>query len=338
MLSIIVAHIDNIIVFCYYNIQTKRCQTKKQKGKGDRLLKIVTFGEILFDVYGDKRYIGGAGLNFAAHCAKCGAQSYLISAVGKDGLGEQALKIIKGLGVFPDFIRYSSQDTGRCLAALDADGVPSYDVLRDVAYDHIELSDKSISDINSLGADALYFGTLIQRSAVSRRSLKKLCAEGSFREIVCDINLRKNCYDSDSVKFCFEQATVLKLSGEEEPLMRDFSLYRTHLSDPQSICQAICDAYAKLRYVVFTMGDKGSFVYDAKRKTGFVQEAKKVKLASTVGAGDSYLAAWMTSYLAGCDWKVCARNAAEISGYVVSQMAAIPDYTFVGGKIYEKSC
>lgn len=301
-------------------------------------MKIISFGEILFDIYGDRRFIGGAGLNFAAHCAKCGAESYLVSAIGNDALGEKALNIIKALGVFSDFIQYSQNGTGRCMATLDAGGIPSYDVLQDVAYDNIIISDKSISDINNLGADALYFGTLIQRNLVSRNSLKKLCMECSFKEIVCDINLRKNCYDCDSVKFCFEQATVLKLSDEEEPLLSNFSLYHSNSTDPQSICKAICDAHAKIKYVIFTMGAKGSFIYDAKRQEGFIQKAKKVKLESTVGAGDSYIAAWLTLYLAGNDLKLCANNAAEVSGYVVSQIAAIPDYSFIGGKINEKTC
>lgn len=300
-------------------------------------MKILTFGEILFDIYGDKHFIGGAGLNFAAHCAKCGAESYLISAIGNDTLGEKALNIIKGLGVSSDFIQYSQNDTGRCITSLDADGIPSYVVLQDAAYDNILISDKSISDINNLGADALYFGTLIQRTPVSRNSLKKLCMECYFKEIVCDINLRKKCYDYDSVKFCFEQATILKLSDEEEPLLSDFNLYNSNSNDPQSICKAICDEYSQIKYVIFTMGIKGSFIYDAKRQAYFIQKAKKVKLASTVGAGDSYIAAWLTSYLSGNDLKLCANNAAEVSGYVVSQIAAIPNYNFIGGKINEKT-
>ena len=45
------------------------------------------FGEILFDVFGDDRCIGGAPFNFAAHFAQLGGEAVMVSAVGDDELG-----------------------------------------------------------------------------------------------------------------------------------------------------------------------------------------------------------------------------------------------------------
>ena len=183
--------------------------------------KILSFGEIIWDVYEKGAVIGGAALNFSAHAARCGQETYMFSAVGQDALGREAIDIIHTFGVRTDFIKHADKETGRCLVRLDKNGVPSYHVVQDVAYDHITVSNHDIIAIRELAPDALYFGTLIQRSATSRAALHKLCQACSFGEIICDINLRKDCYDSASVAFCLNNATILKVSEEEEPLLRE---------------------------------------------------------------------------------------------------------------------
>ena len=140
---------------------------------GEKMKKILSFGEIIWDVYEKKALIGGAALNFSAHAARCGQETYLFSALGQDELGREAIAIIHKFGVRTDFIKYSDKETGRCLVSLDKNGVPSYHVVQDVAYDHITVSDHDIIAIREMAPDALYFGTLIQRSATSRARFEK---------------------------------------------------------------------------------------------------------------------------------------------------------------------
>lgn len=289
-------------------------------------MRIIAFGEIIWDCYEKESCIGGAALNFAAHCAKCGAESYLFSAVGDDALGRQAIGVLEGFGVDCTYVQFSGKETGRCLVQLNADGIPQYNVLADTAYDNITCTAENTASVNGGGFDALYFGTLIQRSPVSRDSLRKLCDECRFPEIVCDVNLRKNCFDADSATLCLEKATVLKISEEEEPALRALHLYETDTDDPQSVCEAICGRYPQIKYLLFTRGENGSFVYCAKERTSVTVPAKPVTVVSTVGAGDSFLAAWTVSYLAGRPPQAATEAAAALSGFVVSQTDAVPDY------------
>lgn len=295
---------------------------------------ILSFGEIIWDIYETEYFIGGAGLNFAAHCSRCGANSFLFSAVGNDELGKRATGIISELNINQKFIKHSDKATGQCIVKLDGNGTPDFKVLEKTAYDNITVSEDDISFINRTGFDALYFGTLIQKSPVSRDSLRKLCKECSFKEIVCDINLRKNCYDKESVRFCLENATILKISEEEEPLLKKLNVYSSISNSYEDISKAICSQYTQIKYLILTLGEKGSFVYCAESKKHFIKKARNVDVVSTVGAGDSFIAAWITSYLFGKSAETSTETATQLSGFVVSKKDAIPDYIFRGGVIY----
>ena len=286
--------------------------------------KILSIGEIIWDVYENEAVIGGAPLNFAAHAKRCGAKSFLISAVGNDALGENAIKIIENLQVDTRFIKTPAFPTGRCEVTLNKSGIPSYNVLNNTAFDNITLSDDDIEKIKNEGFDALYFGTLIQRSSVSKAALRILCRACAFKEIICDINLRKNCYDKDSVMFCLENATILKISDEEEVFLRDMGLYSVKSNDYESIAKAISKAYKNIKIIAITLGEKGSFVFEVKKQAGFLFCGEKANVVSTVGAGDSYTAALCTSLLFGEPLQKAVEKATALSAYVVSHKEAIP--------------
>ena len=286
--------------------------------------KILSFGEIIWDVYESEELIGGAPLNFAAHAKGCGAKSFMVSAVGGDRLGGNALDLIKAFGVDASCVKVAPFQTGKCEVTLNESGVPTYNVLSNVAFDNIILSDTDIEKINAISFDALYFGTLIQRSEVSRAALEKLCKSCSFKEIICDVNLRKNCYSSDSALFCLENASILKISDEEEPLLREMGLYSAESGNCESIAKSIAAAYPNIKIIVITLGANGSFVYDTQTASGFLCGGEKVEVVSTVGAGDSYTAAFCVSFLLGEGAKTAAKKATELSAYVVAHKAAIP--------------
>ena len=295
--------------------------------------KILAFGEIIWDVYPDASAIGGAALNFAAHVTASGGAAYLFSAVGEDSLGDKAIDEISGFGINTSFIKRSDRQTGRCDVSLDKNGVPSFKVIEDTAYDNIRITERDIAEIRAISPDVLYFGTLIQRGEVSRASLARLISECSFGEIVCDINLRKNCYDRDSAQLCLKKATILKLSDEEEPLLRELGLYRVEGDSHAAIARAICESYKNVRTVLLTLGGNGSFIYESETGEHFYVAAKPARVASTVGAGDSYVAAFLVSYLSGAGLKRSAELASTVSGYVVAHTEAVPSYTLRGGEI-----
>ena len=288
--------------------------------------KILSIGEIIWDIFPDKQVIGGAPLNFAAHSSLCGAESSLLSAIGNDTLGEDALKALNDFGVSTKYVKRVDQPTGQCIVTLDENAIPSYKVLREVAYDNIVITDEDIVNINEEKYDALYFGTLIQREPVSRKAVRDVVNNCTFKDIICDVNLRPNCYDEDSVEFCLKNATIIKVSIEEEPILRSFGGY-----DPCSDCvgdisRALCNHYGNLKIVILTLGKAGSYAYDVRDDKEYTQCSIGDTVVSTVGAGDSFVAAWLTCFLDGRSIEACMKKAAEISGLVVAHIEAVPKY------------
>ncbi|HBF14290.1 MAG TPA: hypothetical protein DDW30_01125 [Clostridiales bacterium] len=288
--------------------------------------RILSVGEIIWDVYSDRRVIGGAPLNFAAHAARCGAESTLLSAVGADELGDEAIEALTVFGVETELIQRSEKPTGRCLVSLNKDAVPQYELLRDMAYDDLRLTPQEADRIRAKGFDTLYFGTLIQRAPTSRRTLWQIVNGNRFETIFCDVNLRKNCYDKESVLFCLEHATILKVSMEEEPTLRAFGLYAPAENTPNGIARELCRRFRKLKLVLITLGKDGAYAYEPETERTCLQPAIGNCVASTVGAGDSFSAAFLTDYLSGKDLNACMRKAAIVSGFVVAHMEAVPEY------------
>lgn len=284
-------------------------------------MRILSIGEIIFDIYGGEAVIGGAPLNFCAHCAACGAESALISAVGKDGLADEALSSLDSFGVKTDFVESNSLPTGQCLVTIN-NGIPSYDVLRPAAYDAIALKE-GVEKIKAFNADVFAFGTLIQRESASRAALERILSECVFENIFCDINLRKGCYDRRSCLNCLENATVLKLSDEEEPLLAEFGFCGNGETEKTKLLN-ICSAFPNVKIIIYTKGENGSVVYCKEENSFYEFAAEKAEVVSTVGAGDSYSAAFICEYLKSGDIEKAGRAGLALSAYVVAHREAVP--------------
>lgn len=282
-------------------------------------MRILAIGEIIFDIFGDDAVIGGAPLNFCAHCVACGAQAALVSGIGADEYGAKALAEINGFGVDTAFIGTNALETGKCIVTVDENGSPSYNVLRPAAYDAAEAD---IASIKEYGAEVFAFGTLIQREEKSRNAVRRILAECDFSEIFCDINLRENCYDRESCLLCLENATILKLSSEEEPLLARFEFYETSENEEEML-RNIASRFGNLRLIILTKGENGSLIYNVADCSFEYVEAVAAQVVSTVGAGDSYSAAFLCEYLKSSDAAEAGRAGARLSAAVVSQKGAI---------------
>lgn len=274
-------------------------------------MKLLSFGEILWDLYPNEKYIGGAPLNFAAHLAKHGHRVYLLSCLGMDELGDEALGRLKAFGVLTPYVSRSvSKPTGRCVVTLDDLGVPKYDLLSDVAYDHIPCG-QIREDF-----DALYFGTLALRGEDNLASLDTLLKEKSFQEIFVDVNLRPPFYSKKTVSFALSHGTILKISQEELPSVAE-------LLSVEPSAEAIKGKYPNLKIILITCGAAGAYCY-AGGETFFCP-APKVAVVSTVGAGDSFCAAFLDRVFRGETLQSSLEYAAQLAGFVVSQYEAVPD-------------
>jgi len=281
-------------------------------------MKILSFGEVLWDVYPDEKFLGGAPLNFAAHCVKCGLSAGMFTAVGNDELGKATVKAINSLNVNTELVSVSEKQTGQCLVTLDKNRVPSYNLLEDVAYDHITYAE----DIS--GYDFLYFGTLALRSNGNFKVLEKLIKENSFEEIVVDLNLRSPHYSSRSVNFALSNAGIVKISDEEFPKVME--IIGESFTGCTNAAKMLCEEYPGIKLLLITMGTDGAFVYKSTTGEFFYQPGEKVTVKSTVGAGDSFTAAFISHYLAGRSISESLKTAVKLSAYVVSHIDAIPDY------------
>lgn len=282
-------------------------------------MKILAFGEVLWDVYTDSEHIGGAPLNFAAHFLKCGGESWIVTSVGNDILGNKTIDEIKKMCINTEYITYSDKETGKCLVELDDNQIPAYNLLDNVAYDFIKkpLIKESVFDV-------LYFGTLSLRNENNRTILNQIISENNFNEIFVDVNIRAPYYSKDIVNFACENATILKISEEELPVVGEY--IKCNTEDIMECAQIIGKKFGKLKILIITKGEKGALVYDCLNKRNYSHKAKKVEVVSTVGAGDSFSAAFLSVYLQTGDIEKALDFSTKISAFVVSQKEAIPDY------------
>lgn len=275
-------------------------------------MKILSFGEILWDVFEDGKEIGGAPFNFAAHSAKLGAESFLVSCVGNDENGLEAIEKAKNHGIKCDYVSVDrKRQTGISKITL-ANGKPSYEIVENVAFDHIP--DTCIHG----SFDAVYMGTLALRSNESRRSFEKILKYVDKKEVFFDVNFRQSFYSRELVKSLLRETTILKISEEEIGFFGN----RDHIS----VCLDVAANNKKLKYILLTLGSEGAMVYDCRKRTVLFSEKPESDVVSTVGAGDSFSACFLVSLLSGLPISDCLDNAVKLSSFVVTQKGAVPDY------------
>lgn len=285
-------------------------------------MKVLAIGEIIFDIFDGEAEVGGAPLNFCAHCAALGAESAIISAVGNDSLAHEALNHLNRFNVSTAFVQSNGLPTGQCLVTVK-NGIPSYNVITPSSYDNIQITDGIIKQIRDYSADVFAFGTLIQRNPMSRNAVNRVLESCEFTDIFCDVNLRKNCYDKESCLLCLKNATVLKISSEEEPFLAQFSLYEKGKNEKETVLN-ICKAFDNIRLVLFTKGEYGSLIYDKKGNRFYDIACKEAQVVSTVGAGDSYSAAFLCEFFKSGDVKKAGDAGAQLSAFVVAHREAVP--------------
>ncbi|MFA6735625.1 MAG: PfkB family carbohydrate kinase [Saccharofermentanales bacterium] len=296
------------------------------------MCQVLTYGEILWDIFSDKKVIGGAPLNLAAHLTKLGAKAAIVSALGNDELGEEASEILKSLDLEQTYVMDSHRPTGVCNITLDQYGQPVYDIVSDVAYDHIELNDEIIDAIRRNRYDAFCFGTLASRNVVSRQTLSRILNLVKFKMILYDINIRQNFYDTDIIRDGLRRCSILKVSRDEFGVLNETELIISTLdrvsnaAEYSKACKELSEKY-DIDYVLLTLDKEGAFVYKRFGAESYRSEKPKSKPVSTVGAGDSFAACFLYMLLKDQPLKECLDKAVLLSDYVVGFKEAIPAYS-----------
>ena len=279
---------------------------------------IVTgIGEVLWDVLPEGKKLGGAPANFAYHVSQFGFESRIVSAIGPDMLGEELLSGLgdKGLDCMIEAVPYP---TGTVQVELDGNGIPRYDIRQDVAWDNIPFTPGLEALAKTTGA--VCFGSLAQRSPVSMDTINRFIdsmPEGSLR--IFDINLRQNFYTKDIVCNSMRKCNILKINDEElETVSRMFELPD---GTQQSRAKVLLSMFG-LKVLILTCGATGSHVFTADEYSYL--ETPEVNVVDTVGAGDSFTAAFVSGLLKGLDIRQAHRLAVETSAFVCTQEGAMP--------------
>ena len=282
-------------------------------------IKALSFGEVLWDVYPDRICIGGAPLNFAAHLARHGNQVFFVSSVGEDELGRKALEQIEKWNVSTEYVSISkSLPTGQCIVSLDGNGTPTYNILPDTACDSIS-SDGITQDF-----DLLYFGTFALRSKYNFNSLRSLIESHSFKEIFVDLNIRPPFSSDDAVIFALNNATIIKISLEELPFVARALNMNSSIAY-RDFAKKLSSEFKAIKCIIVTLGEDGAYAFEPQSGKESNCQAKKVSVLSTVGAGDSFSAAFLHQYFNNTlDHSLI--YATNLAGYVVSKYEAVPDY------------
>jgi len=282
---------------------------------------VVGLGEVLWDVLPEGKKLGGAPANFAYHAGQfLGMDNTIaISALGEDKLGDETIEALKehGLNYLLPRVPYP---TGTVQVQLDEQGIPTYDIKENVAWDNIRFDD-DIAEI-ARNCRAVCFGSLAQRNVVSRETIQKfLDATPADCLKIFDINLRQQFYTQEILRESFQRCNILKINDEELVLIGRMFGYPG--LDIENKCWLILGKY-NLDMLVLTCGTNGSYVFTPGHVS--FQETPKVKVADTVGAGDSFTGSFVGSILNGKSVPEAHRTAVQVSAYVCTQNGAMPTY------------
>lgn len=287
----------------------------------EKPIHILACGEVLWDLFPQGPCLGGAPANFACHASLLGAQVSFLTAVGTDPRGREALSILQHFGLQTDLIQcLPDAPTGTVSVSLDPKGKPTFEIHPNSAWDTLTWTPALETRI--LQADAVYFGTLGQRGAASRETIRKVLKLAKTRRIlrILDVNLRRPFYDSSLILESIEHASVLKLSDDE---LREVA--SACLLDPEAPAKETLQALLKkfdLSLIIMTQGSEGALLVSP--QGSIHQPGIPTQVIDTVGAGDSFTACLCVGLLRNKPHAEILREACELAAFVCSQSGSVP--------------
>ena len=287
--------------------------------------RIVCFGEILWDFLPSGLFAGGAPFNVGYHLRQHGADVHLISAVGRDVLGDELLRRLRDWKIDTGLItRHSDLPTGYVRASIGKNGDARYEIIEAVAWDEIAVGAEVSKVITE--AQAFVFGSLAQRTLFNRTALTQIL-EAEFRKsdgpwLVFDVNLRAPYDDLSRVRSLAAKATLLKLNAEEAARLCEDSSGGANLEEKYARALA---ASIGCPIICITSGARGAGLL--RENTWHWEPGREVKVADTVGAGDAFLASLLINLLERKPSdSACLARACRTGEWVASQSGATPSY------------
>ena len=284
---------------------------------------IVAYGEALWDLLPSGPVLGGAPLNFAYRVNSLGYEGLMISQLGNDTLGNQALQQMIDLEMNTQYIqRTADYPTGTVDVKVDEQGAPDFTIIPDVAYDFIQYSEEL--DQLIARAECFCFGTVAQRSEVSRNTLAKLLEQFTGQYALFDINLRKDCYTTEVIEASLAKSDILKLNDAEVSVVA-----RIYGIPDQSIPEFTAGLLRKtsLKYCLVTLGGRGAFA--ASDRGEFVYApAYKIRVVDSCGAGDAFTAGFLCTLLKNKGLRAACKFGNALGARVAEQHGATQVVTY----------
>lgn len=280
---------------------------------------VVGIGELLWDLLPEGKQLGGAPANFAYHAAALGASGLLVSCVGADDLGAQALSLLEEHGLPGDYVSIDNKHaTGTVSISLDDAGIPQYTIHENVAWDFVPETSALIDLAQK--ADAICFGSLAQRSPMTCKTIGHFL-DGARPDClkVYDINLRQSYYVPAIIRNSLDHADVLKLNDDELPVLKQMLEL---VGEDTEVLAQLLDIFS-LQLVVLTKGAQGALMKTPAEEVHVAGLAPK-SVADTVGAGDAFTAAITVGLLSGHELMKICDDANQLASYVCSQDGAMP--------------
>lgn len=297
-------------------------------------MRIVSVGEVLWDVIGEREFLGGAPLNFSICAQRLGNEVAFVSAVGGDRRGRAALDAIRDQGLGTEWIRtIPDQPTGTASATMDASGSATFHIQRPVAYDSLDMDYAALQRIAEMRPDWIYFGTLAQTSAGNEALLNRLIARARGVRGFYDLNLREEEWSAPLAQRLSDLATVLKLNESEAEL-----LFGTLGTSEAFSLERFCREWSRRHWVdliCVTLGERGCAVWANERLEMF--PGIQVSVVDTVGAGDAFSAAFLHGLEQGWTLGRVAAFANSLGALVASRAGATPAWTLEELKAFNPS-
>jgi fructokinase len=283
---------------------------------------ILSLGEVLWDLFPDGERFGGAPANFACHAAVQDADVTMLSAVGDDQYGRDAIRFLSAYGIDVSLMQVISETpTGTVGVEVDADGKPTFVIHQGSAWDNLTWNDAIASRIATV--DAVYFGTLGQRDPVSRATIRQAVETAALAGIprILDVNLRTPFFDAEMIRNSVQLASILKLSDDE--LVEVCSACNISKTDqPEGDLRGLLE-FGNLDMVILTCGKAGAVLVTPDDTV--TQNGLSTNVIDTVGAGDSFTAAFLVGELRGDPRGQNLRKSCEVAAATCAHSGALPE-------------
>jgi fructokinase len=286
---------------------------------GTETYTIIGLGEILWDLFPGGKQLGGAPANFAYMTSLLGDQAKIASRIGRDALGSETIHVLKSLHLDASHLQEDElHPTGTVVVSLDPDGQPKYEIIERVAWDFLQMT--AVWSHLARQADAVCFGSLAQRSAVSREAISDFLHQlrlGAVR--VFDVNLRQQFFTREILDQSARSADIMKCNQEEIFIVA--RLLGSPHEGLNASAQWLLQTY-RLKLLCVTRGEHGSVLFSPSGTHS--HSGYQTKVIDTVGAGDAFTAGLVHHYLRGSSLEKMNEAANQMGGWVASQRGATP--------------